>query len=79
MKLSVKVIVNSKNSDIIEDGIDLFGYRFLKIKVNQPPEDGKANQEVIRLISQYFSVKVRNVILVKGETSTSKIIEVDGI
>ena len=79
MKLSVKVIVNSKNSDIIEDGIDLFGCRFLKIKVNQPPEDGRANQEVIRLISQYFSVKVRNVILVKGETSTSKIIEVDGI
>jgi uncharacterized protein (TIGR00251 family) len=79
MKLSVKVIVNSKNSDIIEDGIDLFGDRFLKIKVNQPPEDGKANKEVIRLIAQYFGIKVRNIRIIKGETSTNKIIEVDGV
>jgi uncharacterized protein YggU (UPF0235/DUF167 family) len=68
MKLPVKVIVNSKNSDIIEDGIDLFGDRFLKIKVNQLPEDGKANKEVIRLSAQYFGIKVRNIRIIKGET-----------
>jgi uncharacterized protein (TIGR00251 family) len=79
MKLSVKVVVNSKNSDVIEDGIELFGCRILKIKVNQPPEDGKANKEVIRLIAQYFGIKVRNIRIIKGETSTNKIVEVDEI
>ena len=79
MKLSVKVVVNSKNSDVIEDGIELFGCRILKIKVNQPPEDGKANKEVIRLIAQYFGIKVRNIRIIKGETSTNKIVKVDEI
>ena len=64
---------------MIEDGIELFGCRILKIKVNQPPEDGKANKEVIRLIAQYFGIKVRNIRIIKGETSTNKIVEVDEI
>lgn len=79
MKISVKVIVYAKRSEVIEEGFDLFGNKFLKIKVNQLPEDGKANREVIRLIAEHFSVKINNVRIIRGETSTSKIVEVDNV
>lgn len=79
MRFSVKVIVNAKTSEVVEDGTDLFESRYLKIKVNKPPEDGKANKEVIRVIADYLQVKTRDVRIIKGETSTSKIVKVVGL
>jgi len=35
----------------------LLGNRNLKVKVNQPPEDGKANKAVIEILAKYFEVK----------------------
>lgn len=79
MRLSIKVIVNAKTSEVVEDGHDLFDNRYLKVKVNKPPEDGKANKEVIRVIADYFKIKTKDVRMIKGETSTSKIVEVEGL
>lgn len=79
MKLSVKVIVNAKTSGVVEDGIDLFGNRYLKVKVNKPPEDGKANKELIKVIADYLKMKPKDVSIVKGETSTSKVVGVAGL
>ena len=64
MKIIVKVIVNAKITKVVEDTTDLLGSRFLKIKVNKPPEDGKANKEVIKAISEYLKVKERNITIV---------------
>lgn len=76
MKYNVKVIVNAKNSEIIECAKDLLGKNFLKIKVNKAPENGKANQEVIKIIAQHFKIKKSEIMIIKGETSTKKIIEI---
>lgn len=49
----------------------------LKIKVGAPPEDGKANAELIDLLASKLSIPKKKVHLVKGETSTEKVILVE--
>ena len=77
MKLFVKVIPNSKENKVVEDITDLLGARNLKVKVNKPPEDGKANKAVIELLAKYFNVRKNAVNIVVGLTSRNKVIEVD--
>ena len=75
MKISVKVIPNAKQNEVVDDSVDLLGARILKIKVNQPPEDGKANKAVTQVLSEYFKVRKSAVSIIAGETSRNKIIE----
>lgn len=76
MKISVKVIPNAKQNEVVDDAFDLLGARILKVKVNQPPEDGKANKAVIELLAEYFKVRKSAVSIIAGETSRNKIIEI---
>ena len=73
-KISVKVIVHAKKSEVISDDVDLLGMRILKVKINQPPEDGKANQALIELLATYFKVKKSAIKIIAGAKSTHKII-----
>ncbi|MBW7859004.1 MAG: YggU family protein [Leptonema sp. (in: Bacteria)] len=47
----------------------------LEVKVHSPPEDGKANIEVIEVLAKYFKVKKRHLSIVTGSTSRHKIVE----
>jgi len=49
----------------------------LKVKIHAPPEKGKANQEVINLLSEYFKVSKSKIKILKGQTSKNKQIEVE--
>jgi uncharacterized protein (TIGR00251 family) len=51
-------------------------YGYMRIRVTAPPEDGKANQEVIKLLAEHFKVPKKNVIIVRGQTSRQKLVEV---
>jgi uncharacterized protein (TIGR00251 family) len=75
MKLSIKATPNAKKNEVTEDVIDMFGMRCLKVKVNQPPEDGKANVALIELLSKYLGVRKSEIKIVQGLTSRNKIIE----
>jgi uncharacterized protein (TIGR00251 family) len=46
----------------------------LKLAVAAPPEKGKANREVVRLVAKLFAVDPRDVSIVAGETSPDKVI-----
>ena len=76
MKISIKVIPNAKQNEIVEGGFDESGARILKVRVNQPPEDGKANKAAIELLAKYLKVKKSAVSIISGETSRNKIIEI---
>lgn len=76
MKISIKVIPNAKQNEIAEGGLDESGARILKVRVNQPPEDGKANKAAIELLAKYFKVKKSAVSIMSGETSRNKIVEI---
>jgi len=44
----------------------------LKVCVAEPPDKGKANEAVIRLVSKLFAVTRTSVRLIRGETSRQK-------
>ncbi len=49
----------------------------LKVRVAAPPQDGKANQAVIRLLAGHFGVDRKRVRIVAGMTSARKTVEVE--
>ena len=76
-KISIKVVTHAKKSEVVADDIDLFGARILRVKISQPPEDGKANKALIELLAEYLQVKKNSLTIIAGEKSTHKIIEIN--
>ena len=48
----------------------------LKIRLAAPPVDGKANGELLRYLADAFGVPLRNVRLVRGESSRRKVVRI---
>jgi uncharacterized protein (TIGR00251 family) len=74
MKLQIKVIPSSSKDCIagwLEDT--------LRIKVQAPPEKGKANKAVIKTLERTLGLAKGSINITSGTTSTSKIIEISGI
>lgn len=51
----------------------------LKVKVAAPPEGGRANESVCRLLAGALGIGARDVVVVSGEHTPSKVVEVTGI
>ncbi len=51
----------------------------LKLHISAPPEKGKANQSVEKLLAKTLGLAPRQVNIIKGHTSTHKIVEFLGI
>lgn len=51
----------------------------LKVRLAAPPVDGAANDALVKFLAELFAVARRDIRIVAGETSRSKIVEVDGI
>jgi uncharacterized protein (TIGR00251 family) len=49
----------------------------LKIRLNAPPVDGKANEALIAFIAEKLSVRQRDVRILRGQTSRQKLIDID--
>jgi uncharacterized protein (TIGR00251 family) len=49
----------------------------LKIRLAAPPAEGKANAELLRFFADAFEVPLRNVTLVRGESSRQKTVRVE--
>jgi len=79
IKISIKVITHAKKSEVVADDIDLFGARILRVRISQPPEDGKANKALIELLADYFKVKKNSLRIIAGEKSTHKVVEINFI
>lgn len=51
----------------------------LRVRLNAPPVDGAANEELIDLLAERLGVPRRDVSIVGGATSRSKLVEVRGV
>lgn len=71
MNISVKVITRSKQEKIslAEDG----GY---KVWLRVPAEKGRANEKLIELLSDFFKTPQRQIEILRGETSSKKVIKI---
>ncbi|MCG6155513.1 DUF167 domain-containing protein [Rubinisphaera margarita] len=70
-RVSLKVVPSSSR-----DQITGWLGASLKIKVQAPPEKGKANAAVIALLARSLKIDKNQLSLVSGETSPVKVIEV---
>jgi uncharacterized protein YggU (UPF0235/DUF167 family) len=50
-----------------------------RLRVAAPPEDGRANQAVERLMARALGVHARDVRIVRGFSTRDKLIEIDGL
>jgi uncharacterized protein len=71
LQIQAKIKPNSKN-----EGIEMLSDGTFIIRVNRPPIEGKANERVIELLSQYFKVAKSRVQLVRGDKSKLKLFEI---
>jgi uncharacterized protein (TIGR00251 family) len=51
----------------------------LKIRVTAPPVDSAANEAVLEFLAETLGLPLRQVTLVRGRTSTHKMIRIDGL
>lgn len=53
------------------------GAKLLKVAVNAPPEDGKANKEVLALLAKTMGIAKSRLSLVSGETARKKVVRLE--
>ena len=70
MKVNVKITPNAKKPSIVEE------QGFIKVKVSTPAKEGKANKSLIKMLAEYFSVPKSRVIILKGENSRNKVVNI---
>ncbi len=71
MQVKVKVVPGATRDEVVGQLGDA-----LKVRVAAPPEGGKANQAVIRLLAGHFGVDRKLVRIVSGLASARKTVEV---
>lgn len=72
LDLTVRVLPNAKRCGI--EG--LWNGTYIRIALNAPPVDGKANQALCRFLADYFKVRISAITLLSGETGRQKRIAV---
>lgn len=73
MRIEVTVIPNASISAVINDLSD----GAMKVKLQVPAMEGKANKALIDLLAKHFSINKKSVKIVLGEKSRTKVVEVD--
>ncbi|MFH1398270.1 MAG: DUF167 domain-containing protein [Candidatus Omnitrophota bacterium] len=70
MILRVKVIPKASRNLVKKEG------DVLKVYLTKPAYDGLANEQLISLLADHFKVKKYQVIIVKGDKSRNKLVEI---
>lgn len=51
----------------------------IEVSLAAPPVDGAANEELVRVLSELLDVPKRAVVIVRGDTSQRKLVEIAGV
>lgn len=78
MRLVVHLTPKSSHNKIEGWAEDANGQKNLRIKVTAVPEDGKANEALIKLLSKTLRIPQSRISLVRGDTSRIKQLEIQG-
>lgn len=71
MQINIKVFPSARKPRIVvEDNL-------IKVYVNAPALDGKANAAVIKALSEHFKVRKSRIEIIKGHKSREKTIEIN--
>ena len=73
--ITIRVTPRAKRNEIfgiMDDGT-------IKIRITAPPVNGKANQALIKFLSDIFDVKHSQIEVVAGHTGRKKLIAIEGL
>ena len=70
MIYQVKAIPDSSEASVIQED------NILKVKIDEPPINGRANRRLVEILADYFKTSKSNIRIVSGFTSRSKLVEV---
>lgn len=73
MQIEVKVIPNAKRNAISPEG------QRLKVHLNAPAVDGKANEALIKFLAEHYQVRKSQIEITKGLKSRHKVIIISDI
>ena len=72
--LRLRVVPNAKRSEVVGKHGDA-----IKVKIQAPATDGKANDALLAFLAEKLGVPRRDVVLVTGEKSRDKTVEISGL
>lgn len=72
--IAIKAIPNAPRSEVVGWLGDA-----LKVKVNAPPVEGRANEVLCAFLADTFGLPQRAVTVLRGDTSRQKTIHLDGL
>ncbi|OGZ45416.1 MAG: hypothetical protein A3C84_00290 [Candidatus Ryanbacteria bacterium RIFCSPHIGHO2_02_FULL_48_12] len=72
MRISVHIKPKSKHPEVREDR----SAGVVEVYVSAPPVDGKANEEMLELLADYFEVAKSLITIVSGHTARQKIVDI---
>ena len=67
-RLTIRVIPNASKNEVVEQGA------VWKVRLAAPPVDGKANDELIRFLADYFDCAPSEITIMRGRSSKTKIV-----
>jgi uncharacterized protein (TIGR00251 family) len=70
MRFNVKVVPNAKQQKIIEEA------GRLKVYLNAPALEGRANQALVEFLAEHFNVKKKQIKIIRGEKNREKVVEI---
>ena len=73
--LAVKIIPNSAQNKITGKFLDEKGQECLKINIAAQPEDGKANDELVKFLSQILKIPKSKIEILRGATARHKLLK----
>jgi len=74
--MTIKIKVNTRSKQNLVEPVANDEYQFV-VKVNVPPENNKANYEIIKMLADYFHVAKNSITIVQGAKGNIKTISID--
>jgi len=74
LTLKIKVEPRSSKSAIVGPYGDA-----LKVKLTSPPVEGKANKELIALLSKELKIPKKDIEIISGQSSKNKVLKIIGL
>ncbi len=71
MRIAITVKPNSRKISVEDTGGGTF-----TVRLTAPPVEGKANDQLVEILSEHFGKPKRLITILRGETSKRKIVEI---
>ena len=72
-RVSVRAVPNAKKTGFAGMAGSVF-----RIRISAPPDDNRANRELLRFLSDRTGIKEKNIRIIKGLKSKDKTVEFEG-